>query len=171
MKLKIFGIAIILLLGFLILISISCDSESDCNSPLPNGEVFVFKLVDKKTNSNLIAAWGAKYESSKVDLLIEDGIEASNLEIGADGNISFIIPERNDEALINEVSKKFYIHLPDAQGSLSQDIDTLVFKYKFYEKEKNCPKIWYATFSASFNDSLYHSGEYLSYIEFKKSIK
>ena len=156
--------------GVQIIISNSCNSVEGCDLPVPGGEFFLFKLLDKKTNSNLIGAWGTKYASDKVNLLKEDGTEANNLEIGADGNISFIIPDTNDEALNTEITRTFLLHLPDVNGNLSQDIDTLIFKYTFFKDEMNCPNIWYNSFLVIYNDSIYHNGEYLSYVEFRKRL-
>jgi hypothetical protein len=146
----------------------NCNCKEDgCDAPGPDGEVFVFRLLDKSSKTNLIAAWGAKYDSDLVDLLKEDGGKAYLLEVRENGNISFIIPTDSYEALEQEMTRKFFLYLPDEEGNPGRDVDTLSFTYKF-RRQNDCPGIWYESFSASYNDSLYHEGEFVVPMEFLK---
>ena len=167
MKLKL-SESIILMLGIITLFSNCCfNSECDgCNAPGPAEGVFIFRLLDETTKTNLIAAWGAKYKSDLVDLLEDDGSKANQLEVGADGNISFVIPDDSNEALEQEKTKTLFLYLPDEQGNPGRDVDTLMFTYRF--SHQGCPSIWYKSFTAQYNDSLYHEGEFVALIEFLK---
>lgn len=164
-----FSFKVALLLSVVFIFS-KCNSEDGCDAPKPDDEVFIFRLLDKSTKLNLIAAWGAKYDSDLVELQDENGNKPYLLEVGADGNISFVIPNDNTEALEQELTKKFFLFLPDEQGTPGRDVDTLEFKYRFAKRD-DCPPIWYDSFSASYNDSLYHEGKFVALIEFLKTTK
>ena len=150
---------IVLFAASMVLSLLSCHKKNDCDAPGPDGEVFIFRLLDKSSNTNLIAAWGAKYDSELVDLTKEDGSHPDFLEIRENGKISFVIPNASYEALEQEKTQTFFLLLPDGQGNPGRDIDTLSFTYKFTRRD-DCPAIWYESFSASYNDSLYHDGEF-----------
>lgn len=147
-------------------LSLGC-TDKECNASAPDNEAFVFRLLNKVSRTNLIALWGARYDSELVDLLEDDGSRAKWLYVGADGNISFVIAEDSFEALEREITKTYFLHLPDIFGTPSRDIDTLQFIYKFVNQD-DCPPIWYDRFQVFFNDSLYHDGEYVTLIEFLK---
>ena len=155
----------------LVMFSTSCglwDSEhGECLDEGPIGSVLVFKLLDKNSKDNLIAAWGTRYDSDKVNLYKENGDLANELYIWESGKIVFLIPDNNVDALEKEEISVFYLHLPDEQGNLSRDIDTLSFTYEF-ENREGCPEIWYQSFKVKFNDSLYHQGDYETNFEFLK---
>jgi hypothetical protein len=62
---------------------------------------------------------------------------------------------------------QYFLYLPDEEGNPGRDVDTLSFTYKF-RRQNDCPGIWYESFSASYNDSLYHEGEFVVPMEFLK---
>jgi hypothetical protein len=160
--------SIVFILSIITLFSNCCfNSEcAGCNAPGPAEGVFIFRLLDETTKTNLIAAWGAKYDSELVDLLEEDGSKANQLEVRENGKISFVIPDDSNEALDQEKTKTFFLQLPDEQGNPGRDVDTLMFSYRF--SHQDCPSIWYKSFKVSYNDSLYHEGEFVTIIEFLK---
>ncbi len=162
-------VSIIFFLGIVAVFQDCCFTSEcgECDLSGPAEAAIIFRLLDQKSKANLIAAWGAKYDSDLVDLLKEDGSKANLLEVGGDGNISFIIPDDSYEALEQEITKTFFLFLPDEQGNPGRDVDTLEFTYRFSRRD-DCPAIWYETFSASYNDSLYHEGKFIKPIEFLK---
>ncbi len=145
----------------------SCDTEK-CSEYGPSDTPFVLELLDKNNGKYLMGDWGSKYDYEIVELLDEEGNLPKNLEVGPGCNIVFTIAESDTEALEQDITKKFYLYLPDEMGIPKRDVDTLVFKYRFKKKE-NCPEdTWFKSFSASYNDSLYHEGEYVEIIQFLK---
>lgn len=136
-----------------------CEEKNSCKSPVIDS-YFYFRLVDKY-GMNQIAAWGTRYLSDSTYFTKLDGSMPRQLEILGDGNISFVIPEDDYEALDTQATQVFLLYLPDVQGHPRDDVDTFTFKYKF---QGAC----FEEFIVYYNDSLYHQGEYEKFLLFTK---
>ncbi|MDX1910878.1 MAG: hypothetical protein SFV22_05300 [Saprospiraceae bacterium] len=145
----------------ILLIFLGCGKEPHCGGYSVADSYFSFKLVDR-TGANLIAKWGAYYLSDSVFLVKKDGSLPNDLEIVENGRITFYIPDSEQEAVDSIVTKEYLLLLPDISGNPSQDVDTLMFKYRF--DNGGC----YLNFQAFFNDSLYHNGPFNPTISFVK---
>lgn len=170
-KMKLTKIRLWILLTGLLAFTTSCrlfnSEHGDCLDNGPKEKSSVFRLLDKDTKSTLIGAWGTKYDSELVTLLKENGDTANQLRVGGGGKISFFIPDNNNDALGQEVTSMFFLHLPDSQGNPSRDIDTISVTYEL-ENKSGCPDIWYKSFIVKYNDSLYHHGDFTTNFEFLK---
>lgn len=131
-----------------------------CSGDLVVDSNFTFKLADQ-SGTNLIAAWGARYLSDSVYVTKSDGSLPRLLEIREDGSISLLVPEDSQEAQDSSVTRSFLVYLPDFHGHPKADVDTIIFKYRF---DASC----YEDFQVFYNDSLYHQGNFTSFISFVK---
>ena len=145
------------------LLTQGCGSEPGCTEVNAYEDGISFRLKDKNTGENLIAKWGTKYDSDFVKLKKSDGSDATELSIGDDGQIYFVIPEWQEEITDTLRQRRFFLHLP-YEDVPSRDIDTIKAKYALRNQE--CPNIWFREFNIYYNDSLYHSGDYIKYIDF-----
>lgn len=163
MKKSQFLLGVCLLMVVVILFSTpfsSCKEEKECEGIPVFDSYFSFRLVDKY-GINLIASWGARYLSDSVYVRKEDGTFPNQLEIRGNGRIGFSIPNDDSEAQDTIVIREFLLYLPDLQGHPMNDVDTLKFQYRFNQA---C----YENFRVWFNDSLYHDGQYIDYLNFTK---
>jgi hypothetical protein len=154
-----------LLLGLsCFLLHFSCGKKEACRF-LVQDAAFTFRLVDLY-GVNQIAKWGSRYLSDSVYVTKIDGTIPNQLEIGPDGNISFFIPDSYNEAKDSQVVRQFLLYLPDVQGNPRDDTDTIIFKYRFKITED---VICYERLQVTFNDSIYHDGQYTDFIIFTKN--
>lgn len=169
MKLKCQKSLLYTFLFFLPYIAFNCSGcDKECREVLPYERGFSFRLLDKGSGENLIALWGAKYNSEEVTLKQENGNHASFLSVGGNGKIGFLILDYPLEPIGENHVKIYFLELPDPSGTPGrEDIDTIKFEYAF--KENDCPAIWYDYFEIYYNDSLYHEGDFIQYIEFYKN--
>jgi hypothetical protein len=138
----------------------SCERKEDCAHVYFS--TFAFKLSDKN-GFNQIATWGAPYQSDSVFLVHADGSTPQDLEIGDDGIIWFVLPNIERLRFVEDtmVSLEMFLLLPDFQGNARQDTDTLRFTYQ-------SRALCYDNFQVSFNDSVYHDGQYIDFIDIRK---
>jgi len=117
---------------------------------------FTFKLVSTN-GQTLIGVSGTLYESEDVKITDSDGNSLANVEVRGDGTIGLIVPSNSDETG-KTIEKDFYLVLPPTGVNPEEDIDTISTTYQLTLTE--CNFIWYDFFEASYNDSLYHSGDF-----------
>lgn len=142
------------------LFQFSCGKKEACQFPVRDA-AFNFRFVDKY-GVNQIAVWGAPYQSDSTYFTKLDGTLPRQLEMLADGNISFVIQEDDYEAADTQATRIFLLYLPDFQAHPRADIDTITFKYKF---EGAC----FDQLAVYYNDSLYHDGRYTDFMLFVKN--
>ncbi len=117
---------------------------------------FTFQLVSTN-GQTLIGESGALYESTDVKVTDSEGSIPPSVEIGSAGIIGLIIPSNGDET--DEIIKKdFFLILPPTGINPNEDVDTISTTYKLLLTE--CNVFWYQSFEVTYNDSLYHSGEF-----------
>ena len=160
---------IFVLLGCLFLAT-DCNNGDDipnCEEPLDAfRDPLIFQLVSPN-GQTLIGESGTLYESKDVTVTNMNGQQPNKLQIGGSGIISFIVPADNDQ-IDETLEKDFYLVLPPTGINPSEDIDTIQTTYKLV-LEKECNVTWYEAIEISFNDSLYHSGDFpLDKIKFIK---
>jgi hypothetical protein len=134
------------------------DQEPDIYS-----KGFSFSLVKKQTQQNLLGLYGI-YHKDTVKIYDEIGQKVYNGPVPPDGYIYFL-PVRKDkdnQAFATEVTRKFYLYLDQ------YDTDTIKIAFKL-KQIRECGKrddIDYT--KIYYNDSLYVSGNALSYSVFLK---
>lgn len=138
----------------------SCEKE--CGDPSQFPSSFVFALHNSN-GKDLIYALGVNPEE-KISLLDENGnlvdIDIYRGKSSIDqilfGEVFFKYIDRL-EIPNGEITKTFYLRLPDDLGNPNSDIDTLKFVYELVSKSSRCNPnaIGFTSFNVSYNDSTY----------------
>jgi hypothetical protein len=134
------------------------DLESDVYS-----SPYMFSLAKKENGQNLLGYFGFYHEDS-VKVFDEENLKVFNGPVPPDGRISFyaVRKEKDAQAFSREITRTFYLYLNQF------DTDTIRMTFKL-KQVKECGKrdeIDYA--KIYFNDSLYVSGNALTYLVFLK---
>lgn len=151
----------LVLLGAITMYVVACHKHIPCKS-LVQDSFFTFTLVDRNGISQM-DVWGATYLLDSTYVVKPDGSPANQLErLG--NSITFFIPEKFTEAIDSQVTRTFFLYLPDIHGNPRADTDTITFRYRFQTGEEVC----FEHMEVIFNDSLYYNGNYTTSLTFTK---
>ena len=136
------------------------DFEQPCDNSI------LFRMIDENSNE-LIGEYGRMYELENISICQQDFQSAIKAKVDGGGKISFVLTEdTSDEPLNNVISKTFLLNFQNPKDTSEIDTDTILFEYVLTQQE--CPPIWFEDFKVSYNDSLYHDGEFDNTFRFIK---
>jgi len=159
---------------YLFLIINSCGKFKCEEEVGPDQEAFTFRLVDENTRETVIAAWGTKYDNEDVEFKQDSNNSIKGLQIEGDGIISFFPVEDIGSDIEEFIGKSFtniyYLFLDAKNEERETDVDTIVISFDFVSVEEKCVPIDFGTTTITYNDSIYHQGDFIHIIDFVKKI-
>jgi len=139
----------------------------------PDGKSFSFRLVDKDTEETIIAAWGTPYDYEDIQFkqLMKDTIRG--LSIKSNGRITFklideIRSNNRDDIIGKPFTNTYYLHLVPKNEDRETDIDTIVVSSEIVPTDRECASIDFGITTITYNDSIYHQGNYIENLDFLK---